>query len=189
MKPEKSLEIIQSMMAEAKQSFHKVSPYFLIWGVLLVISGIAEHVIVYQMGLKQGYAVWGIMGVLGGVISMWYSRKESKKQKVKTYYDLSHNYLWGGFGITLFLVILLSVWNRQNPTPYVLLLTGLPTFVTGGIAKFNPLKVGGIVFWVAGILSFFVAKEFTGLVFSGAIFLGYLIPGYLLYKQESGGNA
>lgn len=189
MKPEKSLEIIQSMMAEAKQSFHKMSPYFLIWGVVLSISGISEHVIVYQLNIKEGFIVWGILGSIGGLLSMLYSRKESKKHAVKNYYDVAYNYLWGGMGITLILTIFLTVFNKLNPTPFILLLTGLPTFVSGGLIKFKPLILGGFIFWIAGIIAFNVPTMYTGIVFSIAIILGYLIPGYILYNQENKVNA
>jgi len=185
MKPEQSLEIIQSMMAEAKHSFHKISPYFLIWGVLLSISGIAEHIIVYQLEKKEGFLVWMIMGVLGGILSMFYSKKDSKNQQVKNYYDTLYGYLWGAMGITLFLTIVLTVINKQNPTPFILLLTGIPTFVSGGIIKFKPLILGGIVFWIAGIIAFNIPNMYTGLLFSTAIILGYLVPGYILYNQEN----
>lgn len=189
MNPEKSLEIIQSMMTESKRSFHKVSPYFLIWGLLMSIAGITESIVVYKLDMKQGFAVWGVMGIVGGIISMIYSKRESKNQPAKNFHDIMYNYVWGGFGITLFLVIVLSVINKINPAPYILLLTGLPTFVTGGLAKHTPLKLGGFVFWIAGILAFLVSKEFSGIVFSLAILFGYLVPGYLLLKQEKKANA
>lgn len=185
MNNDQSLALIQQMIAEAKQSFRKQSPYFLIWGVVLSISGIAEHLIVYKMGNVQGYLAWGVMGTLGGILSAIYSMRSGKNAPTSNFYDKAYGFVWGGFGITLILIILLSVLNKQNPTPYVLLATGLPTFVSGGLTKFLPLKLGGFVFWAAGALAFYVDNAQTGLLFSLAIILGYLIPGILLHRSES----
>lgn len=184
MKTNESMQIILEMIENAKTAYHRISPYFLIWGVLLVISGVAEYIVVYQLKNNMGFAVWPIMGVVGGIISAVLSSKQKNKHSIKTYYDLAYSYLWGGFGILLFLIILLSVMHEINPTPFVLLITGLPTFVTGGMLKSFSLKFGAAVFWLSGSIAFFIPASYTGLLFSLAIVLGYILPGLQLRKNE-----
>jgi len=53
------------------------------------------------------------------------------------------------------------------------------------VLRFRPLKLGGMSFWVLGIVSLFVPQPYRSLVFSLAILLGYLIPGYLLKQNEN----
>jgi hypothetical protein len=68
----------------------------------------------------------------------------------------------------------------------MLLLTALPTFVTGIIVRFKPLIFGGIIFWVLGVINFLLPFEYQNPVSVVAFVLGYLVPGYML-KGKSGG--
>ena len=68
--------------------------------------------------------------------------------------------------------------------PVIIVMTAMPTFITGVILKFKPLMFGGVVFWVAGAVMFFVAKDDQLLLGALVIVLGYLVPGYMLRKSE-----
>jgi hypothetical protein len=186
MNSEESLQLIHRMINESKQSYHRSGPYFLAWGVLLAIAGLVEFILVYQLDTKHGYLVWPAIAVLGGVFSFVYSKKEDQKQKnTQTFSDIAQQFVWGAFGVSLVLIIVCSVLQRINPTPYVLLLTAVPTFITGGLVKFRPLLIGAVVFWITGVASFFTPVQYTSLLFCVAILLGYVLPGYLLYKSEN----
>ena len=182
--PESSLHLIQEMIQKAKKSFRGISFYFLMWGWLLLAAGVAEYILAKIVHFQSPYIVWPIMGILGGIIAAIYGSRK-KEEKIISYAGKIIGLLWGGFVITLILVIIASVANRLNPGPFIMLLTGLPTFVSGGIIKFKPLMFGGIVFWLIGICSFFFLQEYTSLLFSLAILLGYIVPGYLLQRIES----
>jgi hypothetical protein len=185
MESAQSLRLIQDMIAVAKKSHHRTSPYFLMWGTLMVFAGLGEFVFVYQVKSSLGYGVWAITGCIGGAYSIWYSKKEDKRQQLaKSFYDVVQQYVWASFTVSLIFTIALSVMHKINPTPYVLLLTAIPTFITGGLLKFNLFKAGGAIFWAAGITAFFVPIQYSSLIFSAAILLGYLVPGYQLSKKE-----
>lgn len=188
MKSNESLKIIMEMIEGAKSAYQRTSPYFLLWGILLTISGLSEYLLVYKLNMKAGFLIWPVLGVLGGISSMYISRKEDSRTRVKTYYDMTFQYLWGGFGITLAIVIVMAVLNNINPTPFVLLLTGLPTFVSGGLIRSIHLKLGAFIFWITGSFAFYVSNEFTGPLFSLAILLGYVWPGLQLRKLEKLNN-
>ena len=68
----------------------------------------------------------------------------------------------------------------------IIVLTGLPTFVTGQLMRFRPLILGGVLFWVLGAVSYFAPMSMTVWLYIAAIFFGYLVPGYLLKRQEDG---
>ncbi|MBP6311557.1 MAG: hypothetical protein WAR83_13710 [Flavobacteriales bacterium] len=183
--PAQSLDVINQMVAQAKRSFQRSNFFFLLWGVLLATAGIADHYLRIN-GIQTKGAAWVIAGVIGGVVSTVYGYREGKKRGVSTVMDRVQSTIWGAFGITLVLVIIGTVSQRLDPNPFILLLTGLPTFTTGALIRFRPLLVGGVVFWAFGILSFFYLQEYSSLVFAGAIVLGYLIPGILLRRHENG---
>jgi len=183
--PAQSLDVINQMVAQAKRSFQRSNFFFLLWGILLALAGIADHYL-RSNGIQTKGAAWGIAGVIGGVVSAVYGYREGKQRGVSTLMDRVQSVLWGSFVITLILIIIGTVSHQMNPNPYILLLTGLPTFATGALIRFRPLMFGGVVFWAFGILSFFFLHEYSSLVFAAAIIFGYLIPGLLLRRHENG---
>lgn len=184
MEAQNSLAIIEGMLGEARKSLHRISPYFLIWGVILALAGMGESILVFQLGIKQGYFVWMVLPVIGGVVSTIYSRKEAKRQQTKSHYDTVYMYLWGAFGTSMMLVLVMCSLIKVAPTPFIMVLTGMATLITGGIIKFKPFVFGGIIFWALAIVALLVDKSFTGYVFSLSVVLGYLIPGFYLFKNE-----
>ena len=124
--------------------------------------------------------------VLGGIISGVHGAREGRRQGAMTWMDRVQMWLWGSYTVTLVLLIVAAVSWGRDPNPFVLLLTGLPTFVTGALIRFRPLMVGGVLFWAIGLVSLFALREYSSLVFAFAIVAGYVVPGILLKRHEDG---
>jgi hypothetical protein len=183
METTKSIEIIESMMLESKKSLSHNSFYFILWGILLVIAGIAEYVL---YGSGNFWLIWPLTGILGGIASFIYGIKDGKKAGMMTAGDRITVYTWGGFGFTLIFAIIFSIYNHILPHALVLMLAGLATFISGGISKFKPFVLGSIALEAGAILcAFYIQPELQSLVFAGSIFLGYIIPGFILRKEEN----
>ncbi|MBK9286704.1 MAG: hypothetical protein IPN38_03230 [Flavobacteriales bacterium] len=185
MTPSQSLQLIQEMVQQARQSVQKSNFYFLAWGMLFALAGVVDHILL-QQGVGMHWLVWPAMGLLGGIISGVYGARQGRRAEVNTLMDRVQMWLWGSYTVTLVLLIVATVSGGRDPNPYVLLLTGLPTFVTGALIRFRPLMVGGVLFWVIGLASLFVLHEFSSLVFAFAIVVGYIVPGILLKRKEDG---
>jgi hypothetical protein len=98
--------------------------------------------------------------------------------------DRVFGFIWGGFGATLAIMIVMTVINQINPNPYVIVLSGLPTFISGWMLRSNILIIGAGVFWAFGIAGFFMPSIFTSLALSAALIFGWVIPGHVLRRQE-----
>ncbi len=184
---EESLQVINRMIMRAKQSFSRISFYFLLWGWLLLGAGLTEYVLQHVVHFQHWWIGWPIAGFGGGITAGIYGSRQSRKQMAMGYMDRVFTFLWVAFTITLAIMIVGSVLNKISPTPYIIVLIGLPTFVSGGIMKFKPLLLGGIIFWAVGIASFFAFKEYSALLFCFSILCGYIIPGYMLRMAEKKG--
>ena len=186
MNPNESLQLIQEMIANSRKRYQKNNFYYLMWGWLLLISGITEYILHQTFEYEQSWIVWPIQGIVGGIISFIYGAKASQKAQTTTALDRIFTGLWVSFIVCLILMIVFTVTvHKTTPTPHVLLLTGLPTIVSGIALKFKPLIIGGILFWVFGVVSFVIPFEYSSIVFSVAILTGYIIPGYLLKNKEN----
>jgi hypothetical protein len=85
-----------------------------------------------------------------------------------------------GFMISAVILFILLSKNISNIGPFILLLAGYPTFISGIVIKFRPLIIGGISFWIMALIAHFAGPSIAPLVVPVAVLAGYLIPGYML---------
>ncbi len=184
METSKSIEIIENMMKESKRSLMRNSFFFILWAALLVPAGLMEF---FLKETNFPGLVWPVVGIIGGIISTIYGRKESSRAGVGTFGDRITAYTWGAFGFALIWSIAFSVKSQYPPHAMILLLAGLATFINGGISNFKPFIYGAVILELGAIAcGFFVEPVYHSLVFSLSILIGYLIPGIQLRKIENG---
>lgn len=174
-----SLSIIQSMVNKTQRQFSDDSFYYIMWGWLVLVASVA-HFILLQMNVEQAPIVWLLMPV-GGIVSMVYGAKQSKKEKIKTYVGTYMSYLWSAMGIAMGVVLGMAFKIGVDVTyPLLILIYGIGTFVSGGLLKFRPLIIGGVICFALSIAAFFVSFQFQLLFIATAMLVSYIIPGHLL---------
>lgn len=183
--PEQSLQLIQQMIVEAKKELSDNGFLYLLWGWLVFISAAGNYMML-QMNITNAFITWPILMPLGGIISMIYgiSQRKKNKRQAKTIIDHVMSYVWMAFGVCLLVTLLISSkigW--ETAYPFIMLLYGIGTFISGGVMKFKPLIIGGIVCWAGGALAFFVDFEFQLLILIVVIVVAYIIPGHILKSQ------
>jgi hypothetical protein len=187
--PEQSLQLINNMIQGVKKDIKDNGFLFLLWGWLVFAASIT-HFILLKMQYTHAYVVWPMLMPLGGIISVVYgiSRLKSKERRVKTFVDRAMIYVWIAFAITL--CIVLSSGARlgfDKVYPFVLLIYGIGTFITGGIIKMKWLVVGGVICWILSVVAFYVNFEVQLILLATAIAVAYIFPGHVLranYKKH-----
>src|SRR5215813_1417786 len=91
--PQESIRLIQSMIDKTRQNMSDKSIYYLVWGWITFIACIGQFVLKHLLDYEQHYLVWWLV-VPGVIFTVWYSAKQGKTQKVKSYVDESIKYLW-----------------------------------------------------------------------------------------------
>lgn len=177
--PTESLSIIQNMVNKTQRQFSDDSFYYIMWGWLVLVASII-HFVLLQLHIEQAYMVWLLM-IVGGIVSIVYGIKQSKKEKIKTYVNTYMGYLWSAMGIAMFVVIGMGAkLGAENVYPIMILIYGIGTFVSGGLLSFNPLIIGGVVCFVLSVASFYMPFQFQLLCIAAAMLVSYIIPGHLL---------
>lgn len=184
-----SLELISSMINKAKNRFSENGFLYMLWGWGILVCCLAQFVITYYFENKNGQYVWFITWLLM-IVNIFYVRKANKERQLRTYTEELYGIVWAVFIICVFLLmfILIQTGNSKSIHAAILVMYGMPIFLSGIILKFRPLLLGGICCWIFSILSPFVSIEFQLLLIAAAIISGWLIPGYLLqskYKKEN----
>lgn len=179
---EEGLKTIYSMIEATRGNIGGNYLYYLLWGYLVSIACILEFLFIRVYPFKHHYLVWPIMMGAGVIASTVMSLWQRRKQNHKTIIGHMMTYLWGGWLVTLLLLQLFAnMLNEYNLIlPLTMAMYGLGVFVSGGIIKFRPLILGGILSWIAAMVSFFQPHDIQLLITTGTLVVGYIVPGYIL---------
>lgn len=187
--PKDSLQLIDSMISRAKNRVTENGFLYLLWGWVIFICAIFHFAALKLSLFKKPELVWMITwGVV--IFQIIYLAKLKKNEKVKTYSDGIIDAIWICFGICMFVLVIVlgrfNLWIYINSL--VLLLYGIPTFLSGFVMRFTPLKLGGICCWLLAIASTFTAPVYYLLMIALAVMIAWIIPGYLLRKKFKNQN-
>src|SRR5215831_2413853 len=148
---QESLDLISSMIRQAKSAISDDGIYYLIWGWAVFIATIANWILI-KTHYENYWIPWVILMPLTGIVVGVIGARRKRTARVKTFVNEFMGYLWTSFGISLFMVILFQFkLGIENTYSVILILYGIGTFVSGGVLRFLPLKIGGIVCWTIAI--------------------------------------
>lgn len=181
--PQQSLELITSMINQAKGNIQRSSFYFLLWGWTIVIANLGVYLLLNFTSAGNPFLMFGLT-IPAAVISIVHGAR-NKASVVHTHLERVHNWLWFGFGVTGFILVVFGKQTNWQINPLVITMCAVPTFISGILLRFRPLMFGGLAFWLFGIASFLAPLDIQFLLGALAVAVGYLVPGYLLKKSES----
>jgi hypothetical protein len=178
-----SLDIITSMIQEAKGKVQRNNFYFLFWGWIIVVANIGMFFLTW-MDYRYPYIVW-LITIPAWIYTLITSFRKNKNTAVSSHFDRISTWLWISFGITIFILVAFGFKINFQLNPVILTISAVPTLASGVILRFKPFIYGGIAFWIAGIATFLTPTAYQPLLGAVAIIAGYLIPGYLLKREKN----
>jgi hypothetical protein len=181
---EESLRIISEMINKTKVNIQQGSFHLLFWGWLILVCSLSEYILMNFVGYNHHYYVW-LLAIPGGFVSMIYGIVIGRKAKVHTYADRLYMWVWIGFLFSFLVLFIIHSKNLGTVSPYIMMLVGFATFMSGMIIKFKPLIIGGIIFWIIAVIVSFASPSIAPLGMPVAVIAGYLIPGYMLKYKVS----
>lgn len=180
---QQSLAIITEMISLTKGNVRNNSVYFLLWGCVIALANLGMFALLLAH-YSRPYVVWSI-AIPAWLVTIYVAYRQGRKQRMATHLDRIHLWMWLCFGVVIFTLVGFGKFLNYQLNPVILLISALPTLLSGVMIKFKPLMVGGIFFWVCGLLSFMVGSPWQFLVGAVAVTVGYIIPGILLRKKEA----
>lgn len=190
-----SMKIIQEMIQKARNQFSENGHLYLLWGWVILICCVAQYLLQHVFQVEQFYLVW-MLTWLAFFYQSFYIYRRRKQRTVKTYTDSILAYVWQAFVATMFVsafvITVLSNKYQFNSFlitgPIIMALYGVPTFISGSILRFLPLKLGGVICWGLALGSVYVPSKFQVLFLAAAVVAAWIVPGYLLqyrYKNQN----
>ena len=178
-----SLDIITQMINQAQGNVRSSGFHFLLWGWVITLANLGMFTLI-QLEYARPYIVW-LITIPAWLASMYYGYKHGKEERIVTHIDKITMWIWITYGISVFTLVFFGSTIRWNLNPVILLMTVVPTFISGIVIRFRPLILGGVSIWFFAIVCFLVDYQYQYLVGALAVVTGYLIPGYLLrYKKD-----
>lgn len=182
--PQESLRVIRETIDLAKHSFRENGFHFLLWGWLVVIASLVHYYLAEIQHAERPDMAWMIMVVVGIPVAFFYEWRRSKREKSENIVHNWYGLIWLGFGVSMVITIPMTVRNGLSPIPFILVLIGFATFMSGVLLRFTPLLIGAAVMWAGALWCMFLTPSQHLLVQAGTAVLGYLAPGYLLNAQS-----
>ncbi|MCJ7446821.1 MAG: hypothetical protein MUO72_03935 [Bacteroidales bacterium] len=179
---EESLKIITDMINKTKVNIRQGSFHLLFWGWLIFICSLSEYLLYKFTDLSNAWYVW-LFVIPGVFVSLIYGFVTGRKEKAHTYAEMLYMWTWIGFMFAAIVLFIVLARSMESIAPFILLLAGIPTFISGFIIKFKPLIVGGITFWILALVAHFAGPSIAPLAVPVAMLTGYLIPGYMLKSK------
>lgn len=182
--PKDSLLLIDSMINQAKNRFSENGFLYLLWGWLILFCSLGHFILLQLHLFKQPEIIWASCWVTA-IFQIIYLAQKKKKEKVKTYSDQIINSIWICFGVCMFVVSFIAARNNlwMYMYPIILVIYAIPTFLSGVVMQFKPLKIGGMACWGLAIASTFLLPVYYLLLLAAAVLIAWIIPGYLLRKK------
>jgi hypothetical protein len=180
---QESLKLINEMIAKAKKSYVTKGTASIVWGVLIIVCSLFTWAKV-QYNFNIGFDIWWLL-FLAVIPQIFFSIKERKNKNFVAHDEQTMTYVWAAFGICIFI---LSFYNGKfgngNSTTLFMMLYGIPTFITGGVFKFRPMILGGLICWVLSVTSIFTALATDMLFMAACGLFAWLIPGIILWNKH-----
>jgi hypothetical protein len=112
--------------------------------------------------------------------------KNNKKKNFVSYEETTMSYVWLAFGASVLMLMFFNGYYRPSHSESLfLMLFGLPTFITGGMFRFKPMILGGIICWVLFFISLYTEVKINMLFMALAALSAWFIPGIILRKKCS----
>jgi hypothetical protein len=177
---EESLQLIAEMINKAKNSYVDSGIGPLSWGILITFCSLFTFAEL-QYNFRPGFDIWNV--VLLALIPQVYFMIKSPRQQFKTHDQAAMSYVWGTFVICIFIIGYYNFTTQADHVPVYIMLYGIPTFITGGIKKFRPLLLGGLICFACSIISFNVTIKYQMLLMAVSGIAAWLVPGIILRRK------
>ena len=184
-----SLSIISGMINNARNRFNETGHLYLLWGFVIFICCITQFIMLYFFKNNSAYYVWYSTWLVA-IYQFYYLFKKKKSQKVKTYTDEIIGFVWLTFIICSFILVYILIKNHafEAINAAVLVMYGMPTFLSGILLRFKPLKIGGLTCWLLAFAVMFTTYQYQLLLLALAVIAAWIIPGFILrakFKKEN----
>ena len=180
--PEKSFEIINQVINEAKTRFEENGFIYAFWGLLGTVAALGQFILLKNGYYNINYYPYFVMP-LGAIYTgyYYYKKERSRQNQISRMVSFS----WAAVVLNIFIIGFLLVGIlKQNTIPIILILVGIGTIVSAGAIKNKLTLYSGVVINLAGLACFGLKWIYQPLLLGIVFAVAILIPGIILMVQR-----
>ena len=180
------LNLINEAINKAKEQLKPTSVNFIFWGLLISMMSLI-HYFFSEFIQKTAYSsilYWTIIPIIGMIITIIYNIKVGLRLGFETHIGRALKLVWGVFNIAWLVIVVLTIFKKQNPVEEILFLLGVVLLITALLIRFTPLLIGGIAVITCSVLISLSIEVNVLLINAVATFVGLFIPGLSLYLSK-----
>ncbi len=182
----KQLSLINEAINKTKEQLKPTSVNFIFWGLLISMMSLI-HYFFSEFIQKTAYSsllYWTTVPIIGMVITVIYNIKTSVRLGYETHIGRALKLVLGVFNIAWLVIVVLSIFKKQNPVQEILFLLGIVLLISALLIRFTPLIIGAIAVISCSVLIAILPSINVLLINAVATFVGLVIPGLSLYLSK-----
>ncbi len=181
--PEKSLELITQVIAQAKNKFEENGFIYMFWGVLIAITSISQFVLLKNEYYDISWYPYLLMPI-GSIYSAIYFSKKERNNK-QNFISKTVSALWIVLSINMLILGFLFANNlKENLIPVILVLLSIGIMVSGITIKSKLLLYSGFFIGLSAFLGFYLEWIYQPLLMGIVSIIAILIPGIVLMVKQ-----
>ena len=180
--PEKSFEIINQVINEAKSKFEENGFIYAFWGLLGAVTAFGQFILLKNGYYGINYYPYFIMP-LGAIYTgyYFYRKERSGQNQIGKMVSIA----WIAVVLNIFILgFLLPGILKQQLIPVILILLGIGTIVSAGAIKNRLILYSGVVINFAGLACFSLEWIYQPLLLGIVSVVAILIPGIILMVEH-----
>jgi len=182
--PEKSLELISQVIAQARNKFEENGFIYVFWGVLIAIASISQFILLKNEYYEINWYPYLLMPI-GAIYSAFYYSKKEGRKKLNLVSSIIYT-LWIVLSINMIILGFLFANNlKENLIPVILILLSTGTIVSGTSIKSKLLLYSGFFIGFSAFLCFYLDSIYHPLLMGIVSIIAILIPGIVLMIQHN----
>jgi hypothetical protein len=180
--PEKSFELINQVIANARNRVEENGFIYAFWGLLSTAAALGQFFLLKNGYFNINYYPYFIMP-LGAIYTgfYFYKKKRGEQNQIGKILGVS----WSAIVLNVFILSFLFSGNlKENLIPILLVLLAVAIIISAGITKNRLILVAGLVMNLAGLFCFSVSWAYQPLLLGIVSAVTILLPGIILMAEQ-----
>jgi len=181
--PEKSFDIINQAIKEARTRVEENGPIYTLWGLLSTLAALGQFYLLKNGQFTINYYPYFLMP-LGAIYTAYYFYRKKRKGP--------QNHIGKIIGISLTIVtlnvfvlsFLLAGILKTQLIPILLILLGTGTIISAGATRNKLILFSGIILNLSGLACFYVEWMYQPLLLGIVSTVAIFIPGIILMVEQ-----
>jgi len=178
------LQIIKAMLEKTRKSTAESGTLFIVWGVLISLALIGNYILGSLKLYEYEWLNWIAMTVIGWAVTVIYSIRRGRTEKVTTYVQIAARHIYFSCGVGFLLVGLvfpaIGAYSYEAISVLIAAVTGILFFALAGIFDWPLFRGLGLLWWLGAVGMSFTGEGLRTLIYAGLFVAGFLIPAFLI---------